>query len=163
MDSLPKVAELLARCRATGVAVAYLTSEREIALGGAKQRSLLALLLLARGRAVATDTLIEEIWNGAAPETARKSIHGYVAALRDALGDDRIQTVDRGYALRVEPGEVDADRLEDVLRASADDEPAQTIKHLRRALSSTVARLLRGERITSRSPRGSRRRAAKPR
>ena len=37
---------------------------RPIPLGGAKQRSLLALLLLARGGPVSTDRLIEEIWDG---------------------------------------------------------------------------------------------------
>jgi DNA-binding SARP family transcriptional activator len=85
--------------------------ERQISLGGAKQRSVLALLVLARGRTVTTGALIEEIWDGDAPETARKSVQGYVSALRDALGDDRIETLERGYALRIEPGEVDADRL----------------------------------------------------
>ena len=38
--------------------------ERSISLGGPKQRSVLALLLLARGRAVSTDTLVERIWDG---------------------------------------------------------------------------------------------------
>src|SRR5436190_82645 len=40
---------------------------RTIPLAGAKQRALLALLLLARGKPVATDRLIEEIWNGEPP------------------------------------------------------------------------------------------------
>jgi len=37
-----------------------------VALGGAKQRTLLALLLLARGRPVSSDTLIESLWIGSA-------------------------------------------------------------------------------------------------
>ena len=108
--------------------------ERQVALGGAKQRSVLALLLLARGRPVPTDVLIEEIWNGDAPETARKSVQGYVSALREALGDERIQTLERGYALRVDPREVDADRLEAVVRAAAETEPAGALERLRNAL-----------------------------
>jgi DNA-binding SARP family transcriptional activator len=114
--------------------------ERQIALGGAKQRSVLALLLLARGRPVPTDVLIEEIWNGDAPETARKSVQGYVSALREVLGNGRIQTLERGYALRVDPGEVDADRLEAAVRAVAHAEPATALERLRDAL-----RLVRGE------------------
>ncbi len=114
--------------------------ERQIALGGVKQRSLLALLLLARGRPVATDLLIEEIWNGDAPETARKSVQGYVSALRDVLGDGRIETLERGYALRVEPGEVDADTLDAAVRGVADAAPAQALARLRDAL-----RAVRGE------------------
>ena len=47
-------------------------------------------------------------------------MQGYVSALRDALGDSRIETLERGYALRVDPGEVDADRLEAAVRAVAD-------------------------------------------
>jgi DNA-binding SARP family transcriptional activator/streptogramin lyase len=110
--------------------------ERQISLGGVKQRSVLALLVLARGRPVATGALIEEIWNGDAPETARKSVQGYVSALRDALGDDRIQTLERGYALRVEPGEVDADGLEAAVRAAANVRPAKAVELLRDALRS---------------------------
>jgi DNA-binding SARP family transcriptional activator len=113
---------------------------RPIPLGGAKQRSVLALLVLARGRPVATDTLIELIWNGAAPETARKSVQGYVSALRDALGDGRIQTVARGYALRVEPGEIDVDHLESAVRASVATRPTKAVDLLRDALRS-----IRGE------------------
>ncbi len=114
--------------------------ERQISLGSAKQRSVLALLLLARGRPVATDALIEQIWNGDAPETARKSVQGYVSALREALGGGRIQTLERGYALRVEPGEVDADLLESAISAAADARPAKAAEILRDAL-----RPVRGE------------------
>jgi DNA-binding SARP family transcriptional activator/streptogramin lyase len=114
--------------------------ERQVSLGGAKQRSVLALLILAGGRPVPTDVLIEKIWNGDGPETARKSVQGYVSALREALGDGRIQTLERGYALRVDPGDLDADRLEAAVRAAAETEPARTLERLRDAL-----RLVRGE------------------
>src|SRR6266508_2407545 len=56
-----------------------------VSLGGAKQRALLALLLLDRSRAVSTDRLIEAIWSGNPPETAQKSIQVYVSGLRKAL------------------------------------------------------------------------------
>src|SRR6266446_1649530 len=88
--------------------------EQPIPLGGAKQRSVLALLLLARGRPVATTRLIEEIWDGRPPETAQKSIQGYVSSLRAVLGAGRVQTLERAYALRLEPGELDAERFEEL-------------------------------------------------
>jgi DNA-binding SARP family transcriptional activator/ABC-type oligopeptide transport system substrate-binding subunit/streptogramin lyase len=98
---------------------------RAIPLGGAKQRSVLALLLLARGRPVSTDRLIEEIWNGAPPGRAVKSVQVYVSQLRKVLGDRRIVTRDGGYELIVAPGEVDADRFEElVLEASGSAPPA---------------------------------------
>ena len=90
--------------------------ERSVPLGGAKQRSVLGLLLVARGRTVTTDALIDEIWNGRAPETARKSVQTYVSGLREVLGKDRIHTFDGAYALRLEPGELDADRFEELVR-----------------------------------------------
>ena len=73
---------------------------RTIPLAGAKQRALLALLLLARGRPVSTERLIEEIWHAAPPETALKSVQVYVARLRKPLGDGRLVTHERGYAAR---------------------------------------------------------------
>ena len=77
-----------------------------IPLGGAKQRALLALLLLDRGREVSTDRLVDEIWAGAPPQTAAKSIQVYVSGLRKLPGEGRIVTRERGYeALRVESGE----------------------------------------------------------
>ena len=48
---------------------------RTIPIGPAKERALLALLLLARGRPVATDRLIDAIWADNPPATAAKSVH----------------------------------------------------------------------------------------
>jgi DNA-binding SARP family transcriptional activator len=72
--------------------IEVLAGGRPVELGSAKQRALLALLLLERGRAVSADRLIEAIWSARAPKTARKSIQVYVAGLRKALGDARIIT-----------------------------------------------------------------------
>src|SRR5262249_40400657 len=89
-----------------------------VPLGGAKQRALLALLLLERGKTVSTDRLVEAIWSGRPPETAQKSIQVYVSGLRKALGQDRIVTRERGYELFVSPGETDVDRFDELLRAN---------------------------------------------
>ena len=99
--------------------------ERPIPLGGAKQRSRPGAAPARAWPAGGDRLLIEEIWNGDAPETARKSVQGYVSSLRDALGEERIQTLERGYALRLEPGELDADRFEELIRAVPRSNPGQ--------------------------------------
>ena len=45
-------------------------------LGGAQQRALLAVLLIHRGEVLSTDRLIDELWAGAAPSTAAKTVAG---------------------------------------------------------------------------------------
>src|SRR4051795_3601864 len=61
---------------------------RAIALGGVKQRSLLAILLQHPNAVVSTDHLRAELWRDAPPASAEKSIHVYVSRLRKALGPD---------------------------------------------------------------------------
>src|SRR5262249_26013631 len=106
-----------------------------IALGGDKQRSLLALLLLGRGRPVSTERLIEEIWHGEPPVTAGKSIQVYAARLRSALGSERIVKRSGGYELLVAPGEVDADRFEQLVAAASGALAAEAASHLKEALA----------------------------
>ena len=88
---------------------------RVLELSAAKQRALLAILLLDANEVVSTARLIEGLWPEEAPRTAAKSIQVYVSGLRKELGDGRLETRSPGYALRVEPGELDAARFEDLL------------------------------------------------
>lgn len=108
---------------------------RQIPLGGEKQRALLALLLLSRGRPVSTDRLIEEIWSGEPPATALKSVQVYVARLRRALGDGRLVTRGRGYEIEVAPGELDADRFDELVRAASGAPAEEAAQRLREALA----------------------------
>ena len=89
---------------------------------------------------VSTDRLIEEIWDGRPPATALKSVQVSVARLRKALGDGRLVTHERGYELIVEPGELDADRFDELVRAASGATPDQAAARLREALA-----LFRGE------------------
>src|SRR5262249_60170143 len=63
---------------------------RAVRITGAKERALLALLLLHANETVAADRLIDELWSEAPPPTARKSLQVRIAGLRRALGDDGI-------------------------------------------------------------------------
>ena len=112
---------------------------RAIPLGPAKERTLLAVLLLGRGRPVSVDRLIDAIWVGDAPATAGKILQVYVAHLRRALGSDRIVRRGRGYELVVEDDEVDLDRFQRLVREAATAEPEQAS-----ALLATALGLVRG-------------------
>jgi DNA-binding SARP family transcriptional activator len=86
-----------------------------VALGGARQRAVLALLLTRANEVVSVDRLIDELWGAEPPKTAANTVQYYVSQLRKALGSDRIQTHPPGYAIRVEPGELDLHRFERLL------------------------------------------------
>jgi DNA-binding SARP family transcriptional activator/tetratricopeptide (TPR) repeat protein len=80
-------------------------------VGGAKQRALLACLLLHANEVVSADRLIDALWEEQPPETAQKALQVYVSQLRKALGKERLETKAPGYRLRVEAGELDRERF----------------------------------------------------
>jgi len=98
--------------------------QRRLALGGAKQRSVLAVLILHRGEVVSTDRLIDELWGERPPATAAKTVQVYISHLRKLLGDGVVVTRGRGYMLDVAADQVDAGRFERLAaagRASLND------------------------------------------
>src|SRR6185436_14520896 len=86
--------------------------EGSLTLGGIKQRSLLAMLLLHANQVVSTDRLIDALWGASPPFTCGKSIQVYVSRLRKAIGDKRLVTHAPGYVLYVDTAELDLARLE---------------------------------------------------
>jgi DNA-binding SARP family transcriptional activator len=86
-----------------------------VALGGPRQRGLLAILVLEAGRVVATDRLIDLLWGEEAPKTATASLQNAVGRLRRALGADVLETRAPGYVLSVSPDQIDARRVERTL------------------------------------------------
>jgi predicted ATPase/DNA-binding SARP family transcriptional activator len=84
-----------------------------VPLGGPRQRALLALLLLAPGRAVPAGRLVEELWNGRPPRGASGTLPTYVSKLRAALGEDvAISSGSNGYAIEALPEQLDVARFE---------------------------------------------------
>src|SRR5438445_12065908 len=108
---------------------------QEVPLGGAKQRALLALLLLHPNRVVSRDRLIDELWETDPPETARTALQVHVSHLRKALGRDRIVTEAPGYLVRVEPDELDLERFERLLGSVDRGDSAVATEVLREALA----------------------------
>jgi DNA-binding SARP family transcriptional activator len=93
-----------------------------VQLAAAKPRALLALLLLNRNHAVSTERLIDELWGDEPPAQATKTLQVYISQLRKSLGADRLVTRPPGYLLRVEPGELDLERFEQLRREGRHEE-----------------------------------------
>jgi DNA-binding SARP family transcriptional activator len=91
---------------------------RVLALGGPKQRAVLAILLLHANEVVSRNRLIEGLWDEWPPSAAQRSIDSYVSRLRTQLGKERVVGRPPGYAVSVEPGELDLDRFETLLETA---------------------------------------------
>src|SRR5512146_659331 len=59
---------------------------RPLALGGQKQRALLALLLIHAGETLSVDRIVDELWGENPPRTATRSLQNLVHNLRKVLG-----------------------------------------------------------------------------
>ena len=88
---------------------------RELELGAAKQRALLAVLLLHAGETMSTERLVDALWGERPPATAVKALQVHVSQLRKVLGEGVVETRPMGYVVRVEPGELDSQRFESLL------------------------------------------------
>lgn len=105
-----------------------------VPLGGAKQRALLALLLLRPNEAVSVGRIVDELWGERAPATAAKNVQVYVSHLRKALGEGVVVTQAPGYALQVADGGIDAQQAERALVLAASKPPAERAAVLNAAL-----------------------------
>jgi predicted ATPase/DNA-binding SARP family transcriptional activator len=85
---------------------------RLIALGSAKQRTLLGVLLLHPNEVVSSERLADELWGERPPVSAEKLVQGYVFQLRKTLGPEAIETRPTGYRVRSEPEQLDAATFE---------------------------------------------------
>ncbi|WP_210408036.1 AfsR/SARP family transcriptional regulator, partial [Allokutzneria sp. NRRL B-24872] len=92
-------------------------AEIAVAVNGQRQRTVLAVLLLAPGRVVSVDSLVNAVWEGTPPATGRTQIAICVAGLRKAFraagcADDVIITSSPGYKLLADEHVIDAVRFE---------------------------------------------------
>src|SRR5213592_2176814 len=88
-----------------------LDGDRPLALGGAKQRALLGVLLLNANRPVSVERLLDALWGELQPASGAKALHVYVSQLRKVIGDDRLVTEPTGYMFRVGAAELDESRF----------------------------------------------------
>ncbi len=115
-----------------------------VALGGTKQRALLALLLLHANETLSTDRLIGELWSDEPPGTPVKTLQMHVSRLRKLLsgtsgGGGIVVTHEHGYELRLDPDCLDAHRFERLVseggKELAAGHPEGAAAALREALS----------------------------
>jgi DNA-binding SARP family transcriptional activator len=92
--------------------------ERDVVqpLGGAKQRAVLAILILHRGELVSGERLADELWGERPPATAAKTLQGYISRLRKTVGEDVLRTRGRGYVLALASGQLDLDEFEHLVQ-----------------------------------------------
>src|SRR5215471_6913503 len=77
--------------------------ESPVALAGAKERTLLAVLAVNAGNVVSESRLIDALWGDEPPRTAVKTLQNYVLRLRKSLQPSdtlKIETLPPGYRLR---------------------------------------------------------------
>ncbi len=106
-------------------------------LGHARQRAVLAILLLGLNEVVPTDRLIDRVWGEEPPRSARNVIYGYVTRLRaaiTALEDPSVVLSRRagGYILEANPEHVDVFRFRrqaaEAAAAAGDEQSAALLR-----------------------------------
>jgi peptide/nickel transport system substrate-binding protein len=123
--------------------------DEPLPLGTAKQRALLAVLLLHANEVVSRDRLIDSLWGERPPASALHTVEAYVSRLRKILhtdGERVLLTRPPGYLLRIGFEELDVKRFERLVeegrRALSDDAPERATALLREALGLWRGRAL---------------------
>lgn len=106
-----------------------------LALGGQKQRAVLALLLLRANQVVSTDFLVDALWGEHPPRTATTSLQNSISALRRILGADLLVTRAPGYRLAVDPDSIDLSRFERLVASARTLEGEDRADRLHEALA----------------------------
>jgi SARP family transcriptional regulator, regulator of embCAB operon len=96
----------------------------ELDLGGAKQRAVLAVLLLEANQPVPAQRILTAVWGDEQPGGGANVVQKYVSALRRTLEPERsprarstvLALHQGGYRLVVEPGALDADAVATLVR-----------------------------------------------
>ncbi|MEU5256820.1 AfsR/SARP family transcriptional regulator [Streptomyces longwoodensis] len=118
---------------------------RAVPLGHARQRCVLAVLLIRIGRPCTAADLVDRVWGEAPPQRARDTLYGYLSRLRRVLArSGRQQIITRGaegYTLQGEESDVDLYVFRQLVeRARHTDDPDRAT-----VLFDEAFRLWRGE------------------
>ncbi|MEU4656343.1 AfsR/SARP family transcriptional regulator [Streptomyces sp. NPDC023723] len=122
--------------------VETVVSGRVITPQPAKVRAVLGFLAGHAGKAVSRKSLVDALWNGAPPRTARTALQVYVSKLRKHLDEHaglahRLVTMPHGYSLALEPGELDLQVFDGLVRrartAVSDSRSHEALAHLQEA------------------------------
>ena len=116
-----------------------ITEDGPRALGGLRQRAVLAVLTVHANEVVPTDRLADDVWSGEPPPSAVGTLQRYISHLRRALDGlpAVIETRGPGYVLSIDPERIDVrrfERLVDDARALLSSSPDATIERVDEAL-----------------------------
>jgi DNA-binding SARP family transcriptional activator len=108
-----------------------------VELGHARQRSVLAALLVDVNRAVPVDELTFRVWAHHAPQRYRSALYTYVSRLRQLVGGAgaRLVRTSGGYELAVDPDRVDLHRFRRLVTRALDADDAASVSILEQALA----------------------------
>jgi class 3 adenylate cyclase len=115
-----------------------------LALGGAQQRAVLALLIVHAPEPVSLDRLIDELWGERPPATAQHAVQVYVSEIRKLLRAGKgaeevaVRSSASGYVMEVDPERIDAWRFERLFD-EAQGVLARDPSHARRAFEAALA------------------------
>jgi predicted ATPase/DNA-binding SARP family transcriptional activator len=118
------------------------TDDGVLDVGGPRERTVLAMLAVAGGP-LSQDRLVDAVWEGSPPVSARKTLQTYVWRLRNALPAGVVVTVARGYQLRLE-SDTDLVRFERLVNEGADGIATSDTERARTAFGEALD-LWRGE------------------
>jgi len=111
---------------------------------GAKQRAILAFLVLNRGVPVSADRLIDQLWGDRQTAKPTNALQAQIAQLRRVIGASAIVTSESGYAIDMSSVDLDTVRFENLVaegcRLRSEGEVARAS-----AILADALRLRRGE------------------
>ncbi|WP_327239875.1 AfsR/SARP family transcriptional regulator [Streptomyces sp. NBC_01318] len=111
---------------------------RPVLVGSRRQeRCLLSILLLQAGHVVTIARLIDLLWNGAAPPSARGTVHTYIGRLRARLTPHGLYVETRHDGYAVDPGAhvIDAQEFLTLVRqAAVTGDPGERVRRYDQAL-----------------------------
>jgi len=91
-----------------------------VELRGNKLRTLLAALLLSAGQPVSADRLADLLWGESPPSGAVNALQAQISKLRRLLVDAPLEGRDGGYALAIDPGQIDSEQFTRLAEAGHD-------------------------------------------
>ncbi|HWO66177.1 MAG TPA: BTAD domain-containing putative transcriptional regulator [Umezawaea sp.] len=107
--------------------------DEPVDLGAARQRQVLAVLLVELNHSVSVDQLIDRVWGEHPPPSAAGTLRSYLSRLKSTLAPIRGADLERGshgYLVRADASSVDLHRFTHLVaraRATAQDDQASTL------------------------------------
>lgn len=111
--------------------------KEELDLGSPQQRLTLAALLLAEGRSLTVEQLVDVVWADEPPRTGVATVRTYLSRLRAAMGEGAIRSTGGGYSCSAS---LDAAEFTTLVRQARQAPPAEA-----RDLLESALRLWHGE------------------